>query len=232
VAKSWNPVSRGWHLSPHGYGPAHASNNCWSKPKARSKLRDKALKMQSFKMSSYLLSLALWLAANSLAGTTIPQSKGDVTQFYSDVNLTMQIGLMGLGTEKIYEQRRRRRNYNGGRITYYGNNHTATFKLEYIDKDFILRACDIEKNPGPICQKSIVKNNWALPCEKCEQRAHIKCGSVSPQQYNSMLGMRDMKWCCPGCLRHNTDPVRNVVTTTHTREITNPLKEMKENKII
>jgi len=75
VAKSWNPVSRGWHLSPHGYGPAHASNNCWSKPKARSKLRDKALKMQSFKMSSYLLSLALWLAANSLAGTTIPQSK-------------------------------------------------------------------------------------------------------------------------------------------------------------
>jgi len=47
-----------------------------------------------------------------------------------------------------------------------------------------------------------------------------------------MLGMRDMKWCCPGCLRHNTDPVRNVVTTTHTREITNPLKEMKENKII
>jgi len=65
-----------------------------------------------------------------------------------------------------------------------------------------------------------------------QKRAHIKCGRVSPQQYNSMLGMRDMKWCCPGCLRHNTDPVRNVVTTTHTREITNPLKEMKENKII
>ena len=39
-----------------------------------------------------------------------------------------------------------------------------------------------------------------------------------------------MKWCCPGCLRHNTDPVRNVVTTTHTREITNSFKEMKGNK--
>ena len=45
-----------------------------------------------------------------------------------------------------------------------------------------------------------------------------------------MLGMRDMKWCCPGCLRHNTDSVRNVVITTHTREITNPFKEMKGKK--
>ena len=183
-----------------------------------------------------MLSLALWLAANSLAGTIIPQSKGDITQFYSDVNLNMRFGLMGLGTEKIYEQRRHRRNYHGGRIAYYGNNHTATFQLEYIDKDFILRAGDIEKNPGPIknpcsiCQKSIAKNHRALSCEKCEKRAHIKCGRVSPQQYNSMLGMRDMKWCCPGCLRHNTDPVRNVVSTTHTREITNPFKEMKGNK--
>ena len=120
-------------------------------------------------MSTYLLSLALWLAANGLAGKTIPQSKSDITQFYSDVNLTMRIGLMG---------RRRRRNYHGGRIAYYRNNHTATFQLEYIDKVFILRAGDIEKIPGPIknpcsiCQTSIAKNHKALPCEKREKRAH------------------------------------------------------------
>ena len=39
-----------------------------------------------------------------------------------------------------------------------------------------------------------------------------------------------MKWCCPGCLSYDTDPVRNIVITTHTQEITNPFKEMTENK--
>ena len=136
--------------------------------------------MQSFKMSSFLLSLSLWLAANSLAGTTKLQLKGDMTQFYSDVNPIMRIGLTGLGMKQIYKQRRRRGSYHGRRIAYYGNNHLATFQLECIDKDLMLRAGDIERNPGPIknpcslCQKSIAKNHRALPCEKCEKRTHIK----------------------------------------------------------
>ena len=136
--------------------------------------------MQSFKKSSFLLSLALWLAANSLAGTSELQLKGEITQIYSDVNPTMRIGLMGLGMKQIYKQRRRRGNYHGGRIAYYGNNHSTTFQLECIDKDLSLRAGDIEKNPGPIknpcsiCQKSIAKYHRALPCEKMRKEDSYK----------------------------------------------------------
>jgi DNA-directed RNA polymerase subunit RPC12/RpoP len=51
---------------------------------------------------------------------------------------------------------------------------------------------DIHPNRGPIqypcgiCGRSVNSNHRAMSCDNCEHWVHIKCGNISPVEYNNM----------------------------------------------
>ena len=63
---------------------------------------------------------------------------------------------------------------------------------------------DIECNPGPIkhpcleCNKPVAKNHRAVMCDTCSKWIHIKCGNISPNQYNVLCESTDL-WHCSYC---------------------------------
>ena len=63
---------------------------------------------------------------------------------------------------------------------------------------------DIETNPGPvkypckICNKPVPRTHRALQCDECDQWVHIKCGDVSPIEYEN-LGKSSATWICHVC---------------------------------
>ena len=69
---------------------------------------------------------------------------------------------------------------------------------------------DVESNPGPIkfpckmCQKPVANNHRAVVCDNhnCQQWVHIKCGNITPSEYEEMKGAGPSKgavWFCPAC---------------------------------
>ena len=66
---------------------------------------------------------------------------------------------------------------------------------------------DVESNPGPvrypckICQKPVAKNHRAVMCEwhACQQWVHIKCGNVTPEDYEELQNNKQMVWFCHSC---------------------------------
>ena len=70
----------------------------------------------------------------------------------------------------------------------------------------IILSGDVHSNPGPIkypchaCQWPVANNHRSMGCESCGIWAHIKCGGVTPKQYEAYLqgdGLSD--WSCPAC---------------------------------
>ena len=63
---------------------------------------------------------------------------------------------------------------------------------------------DIETNPGPskypckICNKPVARTHRALQCDECDQWVHIKCGDISPIEYEN-LGKSSAAWICHVC---------------------------------
>ena len=63
---------------------------------------------------------------------------------------------------------------------------------------------DIEINPGPtkypckICNKPVAKSHRALQCDECDKWVHIKCGNVTPIEYET-LGASSAVWICHLC---------------------------------
>jgi DNA-directed RNA polymerase subunit RPC12/RpoP len=56
-----------------------------------------------------------------------------------------------------------------------------------------------KKNPGPIqypcgiCGRSVNSNHRAISCDNCEHWVHIKCGNISPVEYNNVACSRLVK---------------------------------------
>ena len=53
----------------------------------------------------------------------------------------------------------------------------------------VILAGDIHCNPGPVrfpcgvCKKPVATNHRALECEGCQYWVHIKCGGITPKEY-------------------------------------------------
>ncbi len=68
---------------------------------------------------------------------------------------------------------------------------------------------DIHSNPGPIqnpcgiCKKPVANNHRALECESCFYWVHIKCGGITPKQYEHFKYNTHLTWECPNCLLPN-----------------------------
>ncbi|VDI02709.1 Hypothetical predicted protein [Mytilus galloprovincialis] len=73
----------------------------------------------------------------------------------------------------------------------------------------IITSGDIQTNPGPIkypcgvCSKPVAKNHRALECDSCTYWVHIKCGGITPSDYQQFQKNKHLSWECPNCLLPN-----------------------------
>ena len=69
---------------------------------------------------------------------------------------------------------------------------------------------DINLNPGPaaasnhspkcpICERAVAKTHCAVECDICLRWCHIKCGRVSPSEYDKLQLLHHFYWNCPSC---------------------------------
>ena len=90
------------------------------------------------------------------------------------------------------------------RLAYYSNS-TATFQE-------LRLSCsgDICPNPGPVsrenkaicsvCNKTVAGNHRAIICDLCSLWCHIKCGKVTPTEYQKFTSVNSFSWSCPTCV--------------------------------
>ena len=101
------------------------------------------------------------------------------------------------------------------RFSYYAN-ADSNFQLTRI-----VSSGDVSPNPGPTgegnnpakcsgCNRTIARNHRAVECNHCYNMWHIKCGNVSPSQYNYFYKDRTSKWTCARCLAPATDISANI----------------------
>ena len=50
-----------------------------------------------------------------------------------------------------------------------------------------------------ICKKPVAKTHRSIECDGCNQWCHIKCGKVSPNEYEQYTHLQDFDWLCPNC---------------------------------
>ncbi|CAG2244297.1 unnamed protein product [Mytilus edulis] len=108
-------------------------------------------------------------------------------------------------------------------------------KLPRILKTFLLLTLilsnDIHQNPGPIkypcaiCDKSVNSNHRAVSCDNCQLWVHIKCGNISPEDYNKMSKCENITWSCPNCKIILTG------TTIEQNKHTEPIVNSKNNSL-
>ena len=66
----------------------------------------------------------------------------------------------------------------------------------------------INLNPGPtaasnnsfkcpICERAVAKTHRAVECDICLRWCHIKCGRVSPSEYDKLQLLDHFYWNCP-----------------------------------
>ena len=99
-------------------------------------------------------------------------------------------------------------------ISYYPN-ATSRFQINRISI-----SGDVAINPGPqtaasnttkdkcsICSRTVASNHRAIECDNCLQWCHIRCGSVTPREYQQMINLENLSWLCPKCmlLQQNSD---------------------------
>ena len=91
------------------------------------------------------------------------------------------------------------------RVSLYPNS-VSTFNLTRLTT-----SGDINPNPGPsnngnsaeqcsVCRRTIASNHRAITCDLCNHWCHIKCGGVSPREYQRMLTTINLCWTCPTCI--------------------------------
>ena len=89
-----------------------------------------------------------------------------------------------------------RKGFYSTRICYYRNS-SASFQQAHL-----LISSDVSTNLGPdkcqVCDRAVAKNHRAVRCIECDSRTHIKCGGVSPKEYNQRKYVNN--WLCTKCL--------------------------------
>lgn len=51
----------------------------------------------------------------------------------------------------------------------------------------------------PICERVVAKTHGAIECDICLHWCHIKCGRVSPSEYDKLQFLDHFYWNCPSC---------------------------------
>ena len=72
-----------------------------------------------------------------------------------------------------------------------------------------------EGDPCTTCKMEIGDEDKALTCDTCQQWCHINCGGVSQEVYQMLLEDEEVRWMCPSCIKHASDPC-TVPHTAHT----------------
>ena len=89
-----------------------------------------------------------------------------------------------------------RKGFYSARICYYRNS-SASFQQAHL-----LVSGDVSTNPGPdkcqVCDRAVAKNHRVVRCIECDSQTHIKCGEVSPKEYNQRKYVNN--WLCTKCL--------------------------------
>ena len=50
-----------------------------------------------------------------------------------------------------------------------------------------------------ICERAVAKTHCAVECDICRRCWHIKCGRVSPSEYDKLQLLDHFYWNCPSC---------------------------------
>lgn len=86
------------------------------------------------------------------------------------------------------------------------NKHRCcTRKIQQCIWTIILLSGDIEINPGPskcpcgICKRTVTSNHRAIMCDDCDDWIHIRCGDITPTEYNRLQSISHFTWTCPPC---------------------------------
>ena len=103
----------------------------------------------------------------------------------------------------------------------------------------LILANDIHPNPRPIrypcgiCGRPVNRNHRAISCDNCEHWFHIKCGNISPVEYNNMCKCDNIIWSCPKCKQKETmnQTLHNGQTCQPTPIINNQVDDMNTSNI-
>ena len=107
----------------------------------------------------------------------------------------------------IVKQHVRKKKFLSSSISYYPN-ATSRFQINRISI-----SGDVAINPGrqtaasnttkdkcSICSRTVASNHRAIECDNCLKWCHVKCGSVTPREYQQMINLENLFWLCPKCM--------------------------------
>lgn len=107
----------------------------------------------------------------------------------------------------IVKQHVRKKKFLSSSISYYPN-ATSRFQINRISI-----SGDVAINPGrqtaasnttkdkcSICSRTVASNHRAIECDNCLKWCHVKCGSVTPREYQQMVNLENLFWLCPKCM--------------------------------
>ena len=63
----------------------------------------------------------------------------------------------------------------------------------------VVSAASNNNRKCPICERAVAKTHRAIECDICLCWCHIKCGRVSPSEYDELQSLDHFYWNCPSC---------------------------------
>ena len=81
----------------------------------------------------------------------------------------------------------------------------------------------------PFCNRAVAVTHRAVECDCCSNWVHIKCGKVSPEQYEQYRELEEFNWLCPNC--DNVPPNANNNNNPNKDDIGDIDLEMDETKM-
>lgn len=128
----------------------------------------------------------------------------DSTYFFRPERSKFLVSVPEQAQVPIVKQHVRKKKFLSLSISYYPN-ATSRFQINRISI-----SGDVAINPGPqtaaskptkdkcsICSRTVASNHRAVECDNCLQWCHIKCGSVTPREYQQMINLENLSWLCP-----------------------------------
>ena len=131
----------------------------------------------------------------------------DFTYLFRPERSKFQVSVPVQAQVPIVKQHVRKKKFLFSSISY-NPNATSRFQINRISI-----SGDVAINPGPqtaasnttkdkcsICSRTVASNHRAIECDNCLQWCHIKCGSVTPREYQKMINLENLSWLCPKCM--------------------------------
>lgn len=131
----------------------------------------------------------------------------DFTYLFRPERSKFQVSVPVQAQVPIVKQHVRKKKFLFSSISY-NPNATSRFQINRISI-----SGDVAINPGPqtaasnttkdkcsICSRTVASNHRTIECDNCLQWCHIKCGSVTPREYQKMINLENLSWLCPKCM--------------------------------